>query len=167
MRYYLDTEFNGFGGELLSLALVRDDLKESLYALLPPRTKLHRFVSEQVQPHLRDVPEWVAVLDLRDRPFALPHAIANFLKVDSDLVIVADWPDDIAYFCRALMVQPGEMVAIPGLKFEMHRVDAYPTRVAKAVQHNAWWDAVALRQKLIDLSEVGDDDGERLRLCRG
>ena len=28
MRYYLDTEFNGFGGALLSLALVPDDGEE-------------------------------------------------------------------------------------------------------------------------------------------
>lgn len=30
MRYYLDTEFNGRGGQLLSLALVRED-GESIY----------------------------------------------------------------------------------------------------------------------------------------
>lgn len=29
------------------------------------------------------------------------------------------------------------------------RVDAYPTDLPDAVQHNAWWDAMALRKKLL------------------
>ncbi len=33
-------------------------------------------------------------------------------------------------------------------EFEMHRVDAYPTMLPGAVQHNAYWDAMALRHKL-------------------
>jgi hypothetical protein len=36
----------------------------------------------------------------------------------------------------------------PSIKFEMHRVDAYPTTLPGAVQHNAYWDAMALRHKL-------------------
>lgn len=42
------------------------------------------------------------------------------------------------------------MVAIPHLTFEVIRVDAYPTTLEGAVQHNAWWDAMALRHLLMD-----------------
>ena len=34
MRYFLDTEFNGFGGQLLSLALVPEDGGEEFYITL-------------------------------------------------------------------------------------------------------------------------------------
>ena len=41
------------------------------------------------------------------------------------------------------------MVAIPRMTFEIVRVDAYPTSLEGAVQHNAFWDALALRQRLL------------------
>lgn len=34
------------------------------------------------------------------------------------------------------------------LTFEVHNVNAYPTTLPNAVQHNAWWDAVALQHAL-------------------
>lgn len=44
---------------------------------------------------------------------------------------------------------PGTMIEVrPSIKFEMHRVDAYPTTLPGAIQHNAYWDAMALRHKL-------------------
>ena len=67
----------------------------------------------------------------------------------SDLVIIADWPDDIRYFCQAIITAPGQMVNIPRLTFELARVDAYPSQLAGAVQHNALWDARALRALFI------------------
>jgi hypothetical protein len=34
------------------------------------------------------------------------------------------------------------------MTFEVHNVDCYPTALEGAVQHNAWWDAMALRAAL-------------------
>lgn len=62
--------------------------------------------------------------------------------------LFADWPDDIRYFCQALITAPGEMVNIPRLTFHIVRVDAYPTTLEGAVQHNALWDARALCHRL-------------------
>src|SRR6185312_12186957 len=73
--------------------------------------------------------------------------IASFLYDDPMPVIVADWPDDISYFCKALITAPGQMVAIPKLQFHLLRIDAYPTDLPGAVQHNALWDARALHHK--------------------
>ena len=42
MRYFLDTEFNGFGGALLSFALVPEDGGEDYYCILPCGDPLHR-----------------------------------------------------------------------------------------------------------------------------
>jgi hypothetical protein len=73
--------------------------------------------------------------------------IQKFLSGDDRPIIVTDWPDDIKYFCQAIITGPGMMINIPRLSFEMVRVDAYPSVLEKygAVQHNAYWDAMALR----------------------
>lgn len=139
-NYYLDTEFNEFGGELISLALVREDTGAYLY----------------VATECKEPGDWVAanVIPIIDAPGAdavriLPNSfgrfIADFLDGDQRPHIISDWPDDIRYFCQALITGPGEMVAIPALTFELRRVDAYPTMLPGAVQHNALWDARALR----------------------
>lgn len=157
MRYYLDCEFNGLGGGLISLALVREDRK-SIYLVyaLPALRKLDSWVRANIIPILRSIPTPLpGGMSYDVDPASGVWRISEFLKGDPDPIIVTDWPDDIAYFCRAIITKPGEMAAIPQLKFEMHRVDAYPTRLADAVQHNAWWDAHALRQKLIDNAEFG------------
>lgn len=152
MRYYLDTEFNGLGGDLISLALVSED-DRSFYAVVvqeKPSTVFKNasdcdhWVQSNVLPILADCPVEPVALYREE----LPSYLADFLGGDVAPVIVTDWPDDIRYFCEAVITGPGTMINIPGLKFEMHRVDAYPTSVEGAVQHNAWWDAVALKAKL-------------------
>ena len=82
-------------------------------------------------------------------PEILSNMIAAFLKGDGCPEIIADWPDDIAYFCKAIVTGPGQMVNIRFLRFELHRVDAYPTTLPGAVQHNALWDARTLRHKIM------------------
>lgn len=145
MRYYLDTEFDGLGGRLISLALVRED-GESFYYDARLSTFRDMWVCHNVVPLIASVPdhveiktdEWTGVADL----------LEVFFSGDEDPVIVTDWPDDIRYFCEVAITGPGTMMNVPGLKFEMHRVDAYPTTLPGAIQHNAWWDAMALRHKL-------------------
>lgn len=150
MRYFLDTEFNGFGGELISLALVRAD-GESLYLVYP--TPLEQsydpWVLKNVVPFL-----WVIPSPLPGMAHQLTHGgkdptyiIQEFLNGDPNPLIITDWPDDIRYFCQTLITGPGTMINIPKVSFEMVRVDAYPTTLEGAVQHNAWWDAMALREK--------------------
>ena len=148
MRYYLDTEFNGFGGELISLALVREDGK-SLYLVYPvPMERYDFWVQKNVVPILWDIPSplpGMAYKFVSEKEGAFK--IQTFLHGDPNPVIVTDWPDDISYFCQAIITGPGSMINIPQLSFDMVRVDAYPTTLEGAVQHNAWWDAMALREK--------------------
>lgn len=138
MRYFLDTEFNEFGGDLISLALVRED-GESIY-----------LVVECAEPGPWVAVNVIPVLDAGGKPLHIDPAefgprIATFLHGDPDPVVISDWPDDIRYFCHVLITGPGQMVAIARLQFALLRVDAYPTALPGAVQHNAWWDAMALR----------------------
>lgn len=143
-RYFLDTEFNGMNGDLISLALVSESGLRELYVWTLCRDPVP-WVAKNVLPII-DCD--VAGMSREIQPDRFGHRIASFLYDDPHPTIVADWPDDISYFCRALITGPGEMVSIPFLNFEMIRIDAYPTDLSGAVQHNALWDARALRHAL-------------------
>lgn len=142
-RYFLDTEFNGMGGGLISLALVSEDGRE-VYLATKCLTPIP-WVKANVMPIIK----LDAARPLSVRVDHFCHGIHAFLTGDSDPVVVADWPDDIKYFCQCLIVGPGQMIDIPSVKFELVRVDAYPTTLEGAVQHNALWDARALRHKIM------------------
>ena len=151
MKYYLDTEFDGFKGPLISIALVRED-SGYYYA-----TTNHNPTDEWVQANV--MPIRYNVLPAYSVPLPVPSVrrarfsekyitrdIAAFFGMDSTPIeIIADWPDDIKYLCELLITGPGKMIAIPGISFKVERVDAYPTDMPGAVQHNAFWDAMALR----------------------
>lgn len=146
MRYYLDTEFNEFGGALISIGLVRED-GESLYIVYDWPTIIYgNWVKDNVVPILWDIPSPLpggaySVNTMEDGA----RIIADFLNQSKDTpVIITDWPDDIKYFCQALITAPGEMVDVPRILFDMVRVNSYPTSLKGAIQHNAWWDARAL-----------------------
>lgn len=142
MNYFLDTEFNGFGGELISLALVRED-GESLYLIYDIKEQLDPWVKENVIPLLvKDKSENRKFVENRLQG---ANELAKFLKGDDAPYIISDWPDDIKYFCQAIITGPGVMASIPRVIFDVVRVNAYPTQLEGAVQYNAWWDAMALK----------------------
>jgi hypothetical protein len=142
MRYFLDTEFNGFDGELISLALVPEYGDQAFYVVLPLPAQVHPWVATHVLPYLDSVPQ--ALRNHTDRLTAA-HELAAYLASDRDPAIVADWPDDIALFCRLLVTGPAEIVDIGGLRFEFVRSPGFSTAVNSRVPHNALHDAYALR----------------------
>lgn len=144
MRYFLDTEFDGFGGDLISLALVRED-GSSISLVVGASGPKTPWVSENVIPIL-----FADRVSAKCQLIDLPYQIQDFLAGDAAPFIIADWPDDIAYFCKAIITGPGTMINVPRITFNVARVDAYPTTLIGAIQHNAWWDAMALRQMLIE-----------------
>lgn len=93
MTLYLDTEFNGHGGELISLALVSDKHQGHFYGVLPLPKRLHPWVAEHVVPLLDMVPEPAEQFRMRLR---------HFLEKHSEEEIVADWPDDFALLMRVM-----------------------------------------------------------------
>lgn len=158
MKYYIDTEFNGFGGELLSLALVREDL-ESIYITFDRKgMKIDPWVGKNVIPLMKKIPSpmpgmaYFDVSPLEGTRLIERYFSKEYLNPDLDdkKTIIADWPDDIAYLCKALITEPGYMIKVPQMTFELIRVDAYPTKLPGAIQHNAYWDAKALWRYLKD-----------------
>jgi hypothetical protein len=148
VRYFLDTEFNGFGGALLSIALVPED-GEEFYATLAPEGRPLPWVERNVLPFLDHVPAALQSPRLSRRDVAIE--LSHYLAVDPAPVIVADWPEDIAQFCNLLMTGPGEMVPVPRLTFELVPLSGFSTAANSAVPHNALHDARALREHMLGL----------------
>lgn len=147
MRYYLDTEFDGHGGALLSLALVRED-DLSIHIRTTARAT-DPWVIANVEPLMREHDADMMISNAA--PNAVGRMVREFIANDVAPVIVADSPVDIGRFCAALSTgEDGGWASAdyPRIVFEVHNVDCYPTTLADAVQHNAWWDAMALRAKL-------------------
>lgn len=187
-QYFIDCEFNGFKGELLSIALQpkkSDDPKDSFYAIIfdaffteedmvwhrlnsikttdalksyidnidanqsgnvsDGKKPLNNWVLQNVVPKLLDCPQFTIVTSTQ-----LCFALADYFRRREEFhpYFISDWPDDIKYISEALLTGPGTMIDVHTVKTRVMRVDAYPTEVVGAVQHNAWWDALALKERL-------------------
>lgn len=130
MRIWIDTEFNEFRGDLISLALVDEDGLE-FYEVLPCKNP-GAWVAENVMPILGKPP-------IHPRQMAL--GLQNWLSYYDTVHIVADWPEDIEHFCRALITGPGLRIDTPPLTMEVRRdLDA-----VSELPHNALADARAIR----------------------
>ncbi len=150
MIYFLDTEFNGFGGELISLALAPADVRvPPLHLALETVKEPQPWVAEHVLPVLHAGPIPPRLLPNRN---AFGSAIAKYFSLmPRDMpVIVADWPDDIRLFCQALtFFGNGTTMRVPPIRFDM-RPDLGPIPPLPAgAPHNALCDALALRAHVL------------------
>lgn len=146
MRYFLDTEYNGTSGELLSLALVPDDGDE-LYLTLKTTDPLLEWVERHVLPYLDSVPEQLSCPRLTRRDAA--HALERYLRHDDGPLIFADWPEDIAQFCSLMITGPGDMVDVRDVTFRLAPMSNFSTAANSKVPHNALHDARALRDHIV------------------
>lgn len=139
MRYFLDAEFNGFGGPLIALALAPEDRGTPFYAALacPDPTPW-------VAAHVLPVLDIVTV----DRE-AFGRALAAYLAADPEPVLIADWPEDIAHAAMALIARPGYRHPISRVTFELCDAPGFDAASASAVPHNALADAIALREFML------------------
>lgn len=152
MRYFLDCEYNGFGGALLSLALVPGDGGEELYLTFDCAGPVEPWVERNVMPYLDQVPDALRLPRIgRD---AAAQAIAMYLAQDSDPEILADWPTDIELLCALLTFAPGRMVAVPELRFRLLQLGRFSPAENSAVPHNALHDARALRDHVVNQLEI-------------
>lgn len=135
MKLFLDTEFNGYNGQLLSLALVpADPTLPEFYCELEIHEALDPWVRENVVPHLIIIPSTYN---------SFQQKLSVYLRSIGVAVIVADWPDDIRYFCSALITGPGERILLSAnLAFELD----WGIEYTSAVPHNALHDARAIRE---------------------
>lgn len=144
--FYIDCEFDGHDGPLLSIAMVRGD-GYSLHVEVIETAK-DPWVVANVMPimdaHNADV---MRVAD----PNYVGSVLRQFIGDCVTPTIIADSPVDIGRFCRAISTAKDgkwQSTDFSRMQFIVHNVDCYPTTLDSAVQHNAWWDAMALRAAL-------------------
>ena len=136
MHYFLDAEFNGFGGSLISLALVpKDRLLASFYEALPCPGPVP-WVIEHVLPVLRT--------KAISRP-EMSAKLSFYLRGDPEPIIIADWPEDIAQLAMLMITGPGWRLPSPRLTFELLDLPLFNSETASEVPYNACHDAIALR----------------------
>jgi len=135
--YFLDTEFDGFNGPLISLALVPLETSgQELYL----RT-IHEATDPWVKEHVMSVIGNVKP----HQDNAIARTILTFLDFNQPpkVKIIADWPDDFSYLMKAVITGPGKM---PSFKPLLGMVlDLSLTTEHSQVPHNALWDARAMR----------------------
>jgi len=148
LRYFLDTEYNGWGGTLLSLALVPEH-GEELYLTLDWDVALEQWVERNVIPYLDMVPD--PLVSPRMSRADAARTVAHYFAGDPDPVVIADWPEDIALFSALLVTGPGVMAEVPGLKFQFIPLSGFSTAANSKVPHNALHDARALRDHVLSL----------------
>jgi hypothetical protein len=149
MRYFLDCEYNGFGGALLSLALVPEDGGEELYLRFDCAHPIEPWVARNVLPYIDHVPE-AAKLPVMDREQSA-RAIAMYLGHEVDPEILADWPTDLELLCGLLSFAPGRMVTMPETRFRLLNLGTFSPAENSAVPHNALHDARAFRDHILAL----------------
>lgn len=134
-KLWLDTEFNGFGGEFISAALV-GEAGEIWYQTVACKKPVP-WVAENVIPVIG-----IKAVTLA----ALQKSLQIFLSKFKHVTIVADWPTDIEHFCRLLSLQPydGRIVDTPAITFELKTW--LNCGAHSEVPHNALADARAMMQ---------------------
>jgi hypothetical protein len=159
LRYFLDTEYNGWRGALLSLALVPEDGGEEFYATVDWSGSIEPWVGQHVIPYLDMVPEGLISprLSLEDAAAELSawlvreHQAQGARNGSMDFEIVADWPEDISQFCSLLIVGPGLTVDVPPMTFRLLQLPGFSPAANSRVPHNALHDARALRDHVLEV----------------
>lgn len=134
MRIFLDTEFNSFGGELISMALVSEAGHE-WYEVRKMTSAPDEWVSEHVIPKLNKLP-------LESHEFRA--SFHDFIGRFNGAEIIADWPADFEHFCGLLTSVGAEAGFSIPIECTMRLVRGDDT-IAPDNPHNALSDARALR----------------------
>ncbi len=156
MRNFLDTEFNGFGGELISIALVPED--ENIAPFYEAITC--------EKPTAWVVANAIPVLQVTQKTRSeVANLFSLYLTNDPDPLLVADWPEDIAHAANLLVTGPGRMKPIRTLRFELADPELFSAGSESETPHNALSDARHLRAQILahERSFLGAKGGEGVR----
>ena len=130
MNLFLDCEFNGFGGELISMALV-DEEGHYFYEVLDCPQPV-AWVAENVIPILAQAS--ISYTEFQNR-------LSLFLNEYDEIHVIADWVDDLSLFTHSLVLGAGRARRIPPLTLELWTGN---TQFIPEIPHNSLSDAGAL-----------------------
>ena len=137
MRYFLDVEFNGFGGPMISIAAVAEDDETLFFYEAVECVQPTDWVKSHVLPVLQTKP--VAISELTRR-------FLEFLRGDPTPIIVADWPEDIVHAAALLTNGQGRRLLDNEVQFKLLEKSGFSPSHLSEVPHNAYYDALALRR---------------------
>ena len=142
MNLYLDTEFDGHNGELISLALAAEEGKH-WYGINPDidQPNADPWVKDHVLPVLHAMPETAGVAGFSDRP-EFRASLKEYLLARPGATIWADWPADFEWLMAAMCGDSyAESFMIP---CTMQLIVTPVGEPKPEVPHNALSDAIAL-----------------------
>lgn len=146
MRLYLDTEFNGFGGALISLALISEPQPQHSMMRHLGDTTNHQFYSAVLCPG--PINSWVAehVMPVLGATPLMPKLFKqefhNFISRFKNPEIICDWHADAEHFCRLLAGEDyGSSLDFP---CQITILNTPSNAIVSAIPHNALEDARAL-----------------------
>jgi len=132
MRFCIDCEFNEYKGQLISMALVPEQGQEFYESI-----------------GCEDPGDWVkanVIPIINKDPISIDEfqkKLEKYLSGYFSIQIIADWPEDIQYFCEALITGPGTRIDTPSLSFMIMRIEA-----DSDLPHNALEDARGIARKV-------------------
>lgn len=135
MKIWMDTEFNGWNGDLISMALLPEN-GLAFYEVLDCHSPSD-WVKQNVIPNLRRDP-------ISKGKFQ--YLLGEFINQFDEIHLVASWPSDFVHFMNLLIISDGMKMKHPKIIMEM----PIPTKegaiiMQKNTTHNALDDAVALK----------------------
>jgi hypothetical protein len=71
--------------------------------------------------------------------------LAAYLRGDSEPMVTADGPEDIAHLALLMLTGPGWRIPSPRLIIELLDLPLFDSATLRGVPHNACHDAIALR----------------------
>lgn len=144
---FLDTEFNGFGGELISMALVSDEGRE-WYQVLGVPDRVHPWVADHVIPRLAKEPLGENVFR-----FSLHTFLLNFRSP----VVVCDWHADAEHFAASLA--SADYGSSLNYDCTIRIIGPTETQPEPETPHNALSDARALRDWYLAQAPMDQEAG--------
>jgi hypothetical protein len=143
MKFFIDCEFDGFKGELISFAMVPqiEGLSPTIYAIFKDSAQ-DEWVAKNVIPVLHDCVTPFIYTDKK----VVANRIAEIFSMFEHINIIADWPADIKHFCDLIEINGGECPAMQNISFYLHWGI---TSKDSAVPHNALHDAKAIAKSYI------------------
>lgn len=159
MKYFLDCEFDKHLGPLISIALICEDGRD-LYIITDYKDIQDPWVVENVMPILNS---HEASKTHRTNQYGAGAYLRDFLIGDDEPEVISDSTADIAYFVNLYGTTTDGEYSRLGKKritFRVENVRPYPSSNTKLVRHNAWCDAMALKQKLGEIEDSYPDKAE-------
>lgn len=132
----IDCEFNGWQGELISMALVSSCGEEFYEVINHDHLLIEPWVGVNALP----------ILNKESVSFEVfQQKLENFLQGWDNPLIIADWHDDIKYLCESIIVGPGLRLNTPPLRMEVRDFTG-----ESKIPHNALEDARGNLEALIE-----------------